>query len=248
MASESILGIVIDTVKHSDKYNIVTLYTRQRGRIPFLSSAAGGKSGRIRRARLQPLAIISTDVKFVANKEIQYLGSIEPATIWHDLYYNPMKSAIVMFLSEFLNKFLRQSQPDPGMWDYIARWLKILDSTRHSVANMHLAFLIGLLPHAGISPRIDESDSSLTDNWFDMREGILTHNYPSHRDVIPPDYIKALSLIIRMSASNSHAFRFTAEQRRRVLLETLHYYSVHYPGIDQLKSLDIITETFSAIR
>lgn len=240
MAIERITGIVIDTVRHSDRHNIVTMYTRQRGRMSFLSNVGGGKSARMRNTRLQPLAVITADVNIRANSDLQRLGNVTPAVLWRDLYFNPVKASIVMFLSEFLNAFLRQAEADTALWDFIARSLLGIDREPGSVANRHLAFLIGLLPHAGIQP-----DLSHEGKWFDMREGVVTDFIPLHRDIITGDELTALRLLSRMTAANCGRFRFSAPQRRRILNGLLHYYSIHYPGLSNLKSPAILAETFS---
>lgn len=240
MGIERVTGLVIGTVRHSDRHNIVTLYTRERGRMSFLSNVGTGKASRMRNTRLQPLAVVTADVNIKANSELQRLGNVAPAMLWRDLYFNPVKASIVMFLSEFLNSFLRQSGADAAMWDFIVRSLYDLDNENGSVANRHLAFLIGLLPHAGIQP-----DLSGRGEWFDMRDGVIADFMPSHHDVVAGDELMALRRIIRMTAANCRRFRFNAQQRRVLLSGLIHYYSIHFPGLANLKSPSILAETFS---
>ena len=126
MAIERVTGLVIDTIRHSDRHNVVTLYTRERGRMSFLSNVGTGKAARMRNVRLRLLAVVTTDVDMRGNRDLQRLGAVMPVVLWHDLYFNPVKSSIVMFLSEFLNTFLRQSDADAAMWDFIVRSLSLI--------------------------------------------------------------------------------------------------------------------------
>lgn len=240
MALERIQGIVIDVVRHSDRHNVVTLYTRERGRMAFLSPAGTGKAGRMRNSRLMPMAAITADIRIKGNRELQLLGAVMPLEVWHDLYFNPVKSSIVMFLSEFLNAFLRQSEPEPALWDFIFASLRDLDRSRRGVANRHLAFLVGLLPFAGIQPDISGSGYC-----FDMREGTLDTALPLHQDYIGPEELPALRMILRMTAANCRAFRFNATGRRRCLAQLIRYYAIHYPGLANLSSPAILAETFA---
>ena len=244
MSIERIHGIVIDIVRHNDRHNVVTLYTRERGRVAFLSPASQGKAGRLRNARLQPLAAIAADVNFKGSRELQILGAVTPIEIWRDIYFNPAKSAIAMFLSEFLNTFLRQSEPDASLWDFIFRSVASLDAARGSVANRHIAFLIGLLPHAGIQPDISDFDHNRL-QWFDMRGGSFTPGMPPHNDRLDPPEANAIPLLSRITARNASRFRFSGADRRRILLGIIRYYSVHYPGLGNLKSPAILAETFA---
>ncbi len=244
MATERIIGIVTGIIRHSDRYNVVNLYTREKGHISVLSPAGTGRNARLRNARLQPLAIITADISFKANRDLQTLGAFIPFTTWRDIYFNPPKSAIAFFLAEFLNAFLRQSLPDPALWDYIATSLQSLDNTRRSVANRHIAFLVGLLPHAGIAPDISMPENAINPH-FDMREGIITDEYPLHKDILTPEETLILPTLSRITAANCHCFRFSATQRRRCLYGLMHFYAVHYPGLSSLKSPEILALTFS---
>lgn len=240
---EKVTGIVLTTIKYNDKKNIVILYTRELGRISVMVSSGAGKGARLLRARLMPLAMIKAEVKSLTKGEIHHLGECVPARVWHSLYFDPSRSAIVMFLAEFLNAMLRESNPDPELWNFLTGWIELLDNDSRVPANAHIAILTGLLPYMGISPDTDcagRPDSM----WFDMREGRLTPEAPLHHDSLPPAEAKILPLIMRMSSLNFHKYRFTAQQRRRILDALVHYYSVHYPGVSNLKSLQILAETF----
>lgn len=239
MAIERIRGIVIDVVRHTDRHNVVTLYTRERGRMSFLMPVGTGRNARIRNARMQPLAVVEADIKFKGNKNLQTLGKMSLLVPWRDIYFNPAKSAIVMFLSEFLNCFLRQSEADVPLWDFIYSTLGGLDAERGSVANRHIAFLVGLLPFAGIQPNLD-----CRGRYFDMREGVMTDSIPLHHDVVTGDALTHLDLLARITAANSRYFRFTKTERRDTLAGIIRYYSIHYPGLGDLKSPAILAETF----
>ena len=240
---ERITGIVLDTVKHSDRHNVVTLFTRERGRMSFLSPAGKGKSGLMRNARLMPLSVVTADINIHANRELQVLPTPQRAAVWHDLYFNPVKSSVAIFLSEFLNAYLRHSEADSNEWDFIFRSVESLDSARRGMANLHLAFLIGLLPFAGIEPDLSGAGEG---RWFDMRGGCFTPFPPPHGDSLRPEEARLLPLLSRMTAANSRAFRFSAAQRRRLLAGLLQYYSVHFPGLANLKSPSILTEVFAS--
>lgn len=243
MAIEKILGVVTDVVRHSDRHNVVTLYTRSQGRVALLSSAGNGKTARLRNASLMPLSVISADVNFNPTRELQFLGKFTREVLWKDLYFNPVKSAIGMFLAEFLNAYLRQSAPDPHLWDFIVASVSRLDGMRRGLANFHLAFLIDFLGPAGIRPDLSEWRG---DAWFDMRGGAMTIFPPGHRDSMPPSEAAVLPLLARMSLRTAPLFRLNAVQRRRLLQGLLHYYSLHFPGLSGLRSPAVLAEVFGS--
>lgn len=239
---EKITGIVTDVLKYSDRRNIVTLFTRERGRVALLSSAGTGKSARLRGAALMPLSLVSADVNFSATRDLQFLGSFSRPRLWHDIYFNPLKSSVGMFVAEFLNVFMRQSPPDPAMWDYVVDAIARLDSAERGVSNFHLAFLVEFMSYAGIRPDLSDWRS---DAWFDMRGGTMVLLPPAHRDVVIPAEAGALPLLLRMNMRNMHLYRFKSAERRDVLRRMLHYYSLHFPGMSALKSPAVLEEVFS---
>lgn len=243
MAIERIEGIVIDTIKHNDRHNVVTLFTRTRGRMSFLSPAGAGKSGRIRKARLLPLSVIETQVNIKQNKDLHNLGSITPLEIWHEIYFNPVKSSLTFFISEFLNRYLRDASPEPALWEFIIGSIRALDTLEAGTANFHIWFLIHFLNIAGITP--DLSDYEPGDR-FDMRAGNLVGDTSYHKDTLTSAETAILIKLSRISLSNLRAYRFTGAERRLLLDHILRYYAIHFPGLSSLRSPDILSEVFSS--
>lgn len=242
MPIERITGIVTDIVRHNDRHNIISLFTRSRGRVSFLSPSGTGNAGRARNARLQLLSVVETDVNFRETRDLQTLGKISLSTIWRDLYFNPVKGAIVMFLSEFLNRYLREAAPEPLLWDYVYLSLANLDSRKGGCVNFHLSFLIGFLHFAGIAPDITGLEEG---DYFDMQAGMVVAERPLHKSFLYPSETRFLPSILRMNMHNDHFFRLKNGERREILKKILQYYSIHFPGLANLKSPEILAEVFA---
>lgn len=240
---EKVVGIVTDVVKYSDRQNIVTVFAREQGRVPFLVSAGAGRGAAARNARLMPLSVISADVNFNPTRELQFLSRFTRERLWRDIYFNPVKSAIGLFIAEFVSSYVRQSPPDPPLWDYIVATVRALDDAPGQPANLHLAFLIGFMTFAGIRP--DLAAGGAGDLWFDMRGGVLTPLPPGHRDVLSPVEARMLPLLSRLNLRTAALFRFSAAQRRELLAALMRYYAVHFPGLGSLKSPAVLAEVFN---
>ena len=241
MALEKITGIVTDILKYSDRHNVVTLFTRSKGRVPLIAPAGNGKSARMRNAMLMPLSLISADVNFNATREMQYLGKFQREKLWKDIYFNPVKSAVSLFIAEFLDNYIRNSGPDERLWDFSARAVEILDKSPENIANFHLAFLIEFSSYAGIRPDIG---GWREDAWFDMRGGAMTIFPPAHRDYLAAADVPFMPQIMRMNLRNFSHFKMNAAQRRELLKTVLRYFSIHFPGMSSLKSPDVLAEIF----
>lgn len=240
--TEKITGIILDITRHSDRLSIVTLYTRTRGRLSFLSPIGGGKAGRLRQSRLQPLSVIEADINFKPVAELQRLGSFSLHEVWSDIYFDPVKRLISLFLSEFLNRLLKATMPDELMWDYICDSLRLFDRMKSGTADFHITFLSSLLPFAGIQPDGSEYRAGMI---FDMRAGTFSNSLPSHNEYLRGEEARFASLLCRLDFSNVRALHLNGKLRNRILDGMLHYYAIHYPGTSTLKSLDVIREIFS---
>ena len=243
MAHEKIQGFVLNNLKHNDRHNIVTLFTRTRGRITFLSPNGKGRSAKMRNARLMPMSLIESDVNFRENQDLHFLGAVTPIEIWHEVYFNPVKSAIVYFISDFLNRYFRDSQPDETAWKFILASIRILDESTEGMANFHIWFLIKFLNIAGITPDFSNYQQG---DVFDMRAGLPVLPTQLHSDIIGIDQTAKIPILLRISSKNYHKFKFTSSQRREILNNILKYYSIHFPGVGNLKSFEILMEIFTS--
>ncbi len=238
---EKITGIVLDITRHSDRLSVVTLYTRSRGRISFLSPVGTSKGGRLRQARLQPLAVIDADIKFRNTTELQHLGSFSLHEVWSSIYFDPVKRLITLFLAEFLNRLMRASMPDELMWDYIFDSLRLLDRMNAGVADFHIAFLSSLLTFAGIQPDCTDYRPGMV---FDMQAGVFVDRLPSHSDYLKGEEARFASLLSRINFSNVRALHLNGNLRHEILEKLLRYYAIHFPGTANLRSLDVIHDIF----
>ncbi len=240
--TEKIQGIVIDLTRHNDRLSIVTLFTRSKGRISFLSPIGSGKSARLRQARLQPLAVIEADINFKGNAELQRLGNFALAEVWSNLYFDPVKRLLALFIGEFLNRLLRATMPDEALWDYLLESLRLLDRLQEGVADFHIAFLASLLPFAGIQP---DPTGFTPGMYFNMQSGTFSTTQPPHNDYLSGDDAVWAARLCRIDFANIRALKLNGEIRARILKELLKYYSIHYPGTSTLKSLDILHDIFA---
>lgn len=238
---EKINGILLENRKHSDTLNIVTLYTRTRGRISFISPAGSGPKARIRAARLLPLALVDAEIRFSKNKDLQRLGAITSPHTWQDIYFHPVKRSMALFLMEFLNKVLRDTTPDPLMWDYICESIRILDERKGSAPNFHIAFLIGLLRFAGIHP---DTSGWCPGMWFSLESAEFVIS-PARKGLwLDPHEASVLPVLDRMNYRNMDRYRFNGDERRRILGGLMRFYGIHFPGADNLNSMDVLRELF----
>ena len=68
--TEKVNAIVLGTVKHSDRHNITTLYTRECGRTAVATPAGSGRTACAKRALMMPLSAVEATVGSGAGRDI----------------------------------------------------------------------------------------------------------------------------------------------------------------------------------
>lgn len=243
---EKITGIVLGSIRHSDRFNVTNIYTLEKGQFALLTPAGSGKNSRQILSRLQPLSIIEAQVNRNATRDLNIATGINLLRVWRSIYYEPEKATIAFFLSEFLMHLLRDAPPEANVWNYIANSMEYFDSLSDKIAtaNFHIAFLLGMTRLMGIQPDLSDYTDGME---FDMHSGIMTLPFAglSHsRDRIDAVRSAFIPKLERMNYSNSRYYRFSGKERSEVLDLILKYYGCHFPGCDNLKSLEILKEIY----
>ena len=239
---DKISGIVLNVRKYNDKNSVVTLFTREKGRLAFISPLGAGKAGNIRRARLQPLSIVETELKFKPGAELQRLGSISTPEIWTNIYFDPIKRAQAFFISEFLYHLLNATMPDTGLYDFLVNSFRLLDQMEKGMADFHIPFLVSLLSYSGIQPDVSNCREGYV---FEFASGSFVPEFEVKGVALTGREAMAVPFVTRLNFSNMKCLRLTGANRRQILYNLLNYYSYHFPGLASLKSPEVLRELFS---
>lgn len=237
---EKLQGIVLGTVRHSDHHDVVNIYTPTHGRVSLLAAVPKGRRGAAYRAMLMPLGCVEFSCRMNAGKELQRPSGMTTLLPWRTIYFSPYKSATAMFLAEFLGRLLRDTQPEPHIYRYIAGSLEVFDSLPGAAPNFHLTFLSAFTHFMGIAP-----DLSGAGGIFDMRAGHYTPWHPGHRDILLPPASAVPRTLERLTYYNMHRLRLSRADRRTLLQGLLHYWGLHFPGVASLKSPDVLNALFN---
>lgn len=234
--------VALRCVRYNDSHNILTVYSRENGRMALLLAAGGGKEAVRRRSLLQPLSMAEIEVNVMRGHDIHRIGEVRPLGTHHSVAVNPLKASVAMFLAEVLGIVLREGGADARVFDFIASSITVLNELPGDrVANFHLRFLWGLADLLGIAP---DTGSYAPGRVFDFAAGRWGVSAPLHNDCLigmESDFVARLG---RMTYGNMHRFRLSRSERDRAITGILHYYSIHHTPMDGVKSLDILRSIF----
>lgn len=239
---EKFQGIILNTVRHSDRASIVTVYTLQRGCMSLLVNVGSGKGARRLSPMLMPLAQVEFECAQAGTKELTRPRGLAFTHIYKSVYFSPAKSAVCFFIAEFLTRLLRQSEADPMLFRYISESLSALDMLPSaSVANFHIVFLSGLSVFMGIAPDMSGYDEG---RIFDLRDGQYVRLLPGHRDILMGDAAGVPPLLMRLNYANMNRLHLSRPDRAAVLDGLLKYWAIHFPGLVSLRSPDVLSALF----
>lgn len=228
-------------LRYSDKNSIAHIFTDKRGRMAFMLPQGNTKNARMRNAMFLPLSIVEFEAKIMPGRDLHTFRDARPATILSNIYSDPTKNAIAMFISELLARSIQESEENPSLFRFIATSIEILDSLEAGVANFHIWFLYNLGAFLGIQPDIDTYREGF---WFDMINGTFTRECPIHQHRLSPKEAPVILLLSRMTSRNLHRFVFTRTQRGEILDIALNYYRLHNSISGQLRSPEILKQLF----
>lgn len=238
---EKLKGIVLNTIRYSDKHNIVHIYTDGRGLMSFAVPLGKTPASRMRNAMLMPLSLIDLEAAVSSGRELARMREIRRNYPLATLYSDPVKNAIALFISELLTHVIQEPEGNEYLFRYIEQSVRLLEQMPGQVANFHICFLFHLGAHLGIQPNLDSYQKGY---WFDMTDGVFVRSAVRGHDLLEPHEAQVIHLLSRMTFANMSVFRFNREERNRMLDVIIGYYRLHNAAIGTLRSPDILKQLF----
>ncbi|MDR1344048.1 MAG: DNA repair protein RecO [Tannerellaceae bacterium] len=234
-------GIVIHAIPYSDTRYMVHIYTNTFGRISCLAKRGGGRKNTMPKVLFMPLSIINIEIERRNPGSVCRLQEVELACPLARLFADPVKNAIALFIAEILFRTLKETGPDAPLFRFLSHSIRLLEDTEAGIANFHLAFLLRLLLHLGISPDINSFRESYL---FDMRNGIFVENPPLHKHFLDKEESRIFAKLLRISYENMSLYTFSRHERVNILDKIITYYRLHMPETPEIKSLPILKSLF----
>lgn len=234
-------AIVLGTVKYGDNAVIAHLLTEEEGcrsfvvRIPKTRRSAG--TYRL----LQPLALVETEWDERGGEQLAHPRYIRINTPYVTIPVEPGKTAVVLFLAEFLHHALSGEPPSRELFEYVWRSLCWFDEAARHYANFHLVFLLRLSRFLGFFPGIR---TYVPGAVFDLQSSTFSTTLPSHPHYLLAEDAAHLPTLMRLRYDTMHLFRFSGTERSRLLGLIVEYYRLHIPAFPELKSLSVLRDVF----
>lgn len=236
-------GIVLHTLKYNDTSIIVDIYTQQLGRSSYWVAIPKSRKAVVKPALFQPLSFVELVAEVRLNSTLYRIKEVKSYHPFESVPFDPYKSAIAIFLAEFLYRAVREEVENPALYAYIENSFCWLDECKSGFANFHLVFLMRLSRFLGLYPNLEDYRDG---DYFDLLNASFTSARPlTHASYIEPLDAKRIRQLMRMNYETMHLFEMNRTERIRCLTIIIDYYRLHLPDFSELKSLEVLQELFN---
>jgi DNA repair protein RecO (recombination protein O) len=216
-------GIVFRFTRYGETSIIVTIFTDVFGLQSYIVNGIRSKTAKNKIALYQPLTLLDLVVYHRENANIERVKEVKCLHPYTTILSDVRKSVIAIFLTEILNKTVKDESHTQEMFDFISTSLITLDTLRTGFENFHHIFLLKLSRLLGFGANHSNElvGGKITSEANEkILQAMLTHQYT---DQLP------------MSVS----------QRREVLDIIVGFYADHIENFGELKSLQVLKEVMS---
>lgn len=213
-------GIVFRLTPYGETSVIVSIFTDNFGLQSYIVNGARGSSRKSTIAFYQPLTLLDLVVYHKENASILRIKDVKCLHPYQSIGRDFKKSTIALFLSEVLNRSVKDQSHAHELCQFMISSLIHFDLQQTHVENFHLIFMIRLSQHLGFRP------SELT-------EVVGGHfAYQEEQEILTK----------LLTAQYTDDIRMTSSQRRNLLDLLVRFYAQHTENFGELKSLSVVRE------
>jgi len=222
-------GVVLNFIKYRETSIVTRIYTEAFGLQSYIvnSVRGGGKKSKGKISFFQPLTLLELVVYYKRSPGLNRISEIKCPEPYQSIPYDFSKSGIALFLTEVLNKCLKEEEENAELFEFITNALLIFDNLPEYFQNFHLQFMLKLSRYLGFAPR------SAQDVLKEIYEFTGRPGYSEEEEKVLSQMI-SYPFTERVSTSN--------EVRRLLLDELITFYQIHVDGFKDLKSVSVLRE------
>ena len=158
------------------------------------------------------------------------------------MHDNFVKTSIALFVAETLYKSVKEEEQNPALFSFIENSLQLLDLKQEGVANFHLLFLLSLTRHLGFYPQLNSAGGN---RYFDLKDGTFRAAPPPHPLFLEEQDSALIAELMNFSFENMQDLQLNGQTRSRLVDHLLHYYELHLPSMQQVRSHEVLETVLS---
>lgn len=217
-------GIVFRYVKFRETSIIVTIFTESFGLQSYIvNGVRSARSSGHKIALYQPLTLLDLVVYHRETARINRIKELKCIHPYRSLVEDVRKSAIAMFITEVINKTVKEEAQAAEIFQFLFNTLLELDQQEIAFENFHLIFLVKLSRYLGF--------------------GAHTTSDIMRYKILPMEEEERLQQLI--DADFSSSILLNSHQRRAMLDILIKFYAEHIESLGEIKSIHVLREVLS---
>lgn len=232
-------GIVFRTLKYGETSVIADIFTEEKGLLSFIAGSVRTAKARMPYGLFQPMTAVDLVSYFRDEpKALNRLKELRAAEVWSAFPFDVRRGAVALFMAEICRKSIHEAEENRELFEFLLTTLRLLDSTPHPIANLHLYFLVQFSGFLGFQPQEEPEEDALL--FFDLKEGIFENAPPAHPHYLEPEQTRQMLDLLHCPAERCHEVRLDRPQRKALLQKLLEFYQFHVPGFTGVNTPEIL--------
>ena len=222
-------GIVLNFIKYRETSIITRIYTEDFGLQSYIVNSVRGSNrrGRSKISFFQPLTLLDLVVYHKKTAGLTRISDIRCAEPYQHIPYHVIKSSIALFVTEVLNKSLKEEEGNAELFAFIQQSLLVFDQMETGFENFHLQFMLKLSRYLGFIPQ------SAQDFFRQVYEFV-------GKPTITEEEGRLLSQLLESRYTEHTGVSRTI--RQTLLDDLIKFYQLHVASFGEIKSLTVLRE------
>lgn len=231
-------AIVLRTVKFGETSLIADLFTEQKGLQTFIFNSVRKAKASTPPSHLQLMSLVEIVAYFKEQQQIHRTREIRLDHPWRSIPFDMRKSSVITCLAEICSKCIKTSDPHPELFDFLHESLITYDDPELYDRDFLIRFLVSLSHHLGFGLELPKGKAE--GMYFDLKEGHIISNEPSHPYRMSMDDLMHLKSICR--AGHLQRSTVSLQVRRRLVDQLILYYQLHVESLGEVHSVRILRD------
>ncbi|MCX8472664.1 MAG: DNA repair protein RecO [Sediminibacterium sp.] len=236
-------GLVLHVIPFQETSIITKILTPELGLQSFIVKGARQSSNSKSKKHIyfQHGSLLQIEFNYNSLRNIQYLSNIQWHYIYQNLFNNVVKSAVLIYMVEVLNKVIFQPEPNPLFFEFLENFITDLDNQPSKyIGHIPIIFLLKLAHQLGISLPLNKE---LNNPHLHLNEMQYSYDFQDSQSIIPSHLANYLNMYLKPYNLNDQEFKQIVRKDRQELLQYLHhFYFLQGKPLNNLKSVPIIQE------
>ena len=222
-------GVVLSFVKYRETSIITRVYTEDFGLQSYIvnSVRSNSRKARSKISFFQPLTQLDLVVYYRKDANLNRISDIRCPSPYQSIPYDVLKSSVALFITEMLNKCLKEEEGNAELFAFIRQSLLILDALGSNYENFHLQFMLKLSRYLGFVPQSAQA-------FFAQ-----VYEFGGKPTITEGEKVLVNQLLEKRYTDHLPVSRIT----RQLLLDDLvRFYQRHVAGFGDFNSLEVLRE------